>query len=30
LGQNDALVYVPNISFRGPMKLNLEWDERSV
>lgn len=28
LGQNDALDYVPNISFRGPTKLNLEWDER--
>lgn len=29
LGQNDALEYVPNISFRGPTKLALEWDERS-
>lgn len=28
LGKNDALDYVPNISFRGPTKLNLEWDER--
>ena len=27
LGDNPELAYVPNISFRGPTSLNLEWNE---
>ncbi|MEM7124918.1 MAG: cytochrome P450 [Chloroflexota bacterium] len=28
LVENQKLAYVPNISFRGPMELQIEWDER--
>lgn len=28
LGINDTLEYVPNISFRGPLRLNVAWDEK--